>query len=97
MPRYVLRYEKAYLADLRSIGSAYDLAPIVTAVRTLDDQADVVTRSRRPLARPISWCPDATWQLRVGNYRVLYRFGEGVVFVLRVRFKGTKTTEEMGP
>jgi mRNA-degrading endonuclease RelE of RelBE toxin-antitoxin system len=40
--------------------------------------------------------PDA-WQLRVGNYRVLYRFGEGVVFVLRVRFKGTKTTEEMGP
>jgi mRNA-degrading endonuclease RelE of RelBE toxin-antitoxin system len=96
MPRFELRYESAYLEDLQAIHSAYDLPPIREAVLQLADQADVVARNRRRLGRTISWCPDATWQARVRDYRVLYRVDEGVVSLLRVRFKGTKTTEEMG-
>jgi mRNA-degrading endonuclease RelE of RelBE toxin-antitoxin system len=95
--RFQLRYEGAYLADLRSLRRAYDLPIITTAVLGLAEEADVPSRNRRPLTDPISWCPAATWQQRVENYRVLYRIEDGVVFILRVRFKGSKTTEEMGP
>jgi mRNA-degrading endonuclease RelE of RelBE toxin-antitoxin system len=96
LPRYELRYATVYLEDLRSLLRPYDLPVIVGTVNDLADQAETVSRNRRPLGAPISWCPTATWQLRVGDYRVLYRVDEGVVSVLRVRFKGSKTTEEMG-
>jgi mRNA-degrading endonuclease RelE of RelBE toxin-antitoxin system len=97
VPRYQLRYEAAYLDDLRSLQRAYDLPLVTQAVLALADQAEALTRNRRPLAAPISWCPTATWQQRVQDYRVLYRVENGVVLVLRVRFKGSKATEEMGP
>jgi mRNA-degrading endonuclease RelE of RelBE toxin-antitoxin system len=97
MPRYQLRYAPAYLDDLRFLVSAYDLPIIVAAVLFLEDQADFVTRNRCPLKAPFSWCPNATWQLKVGGYRVLYRIEDGIVEMLRVLFKGSKTTEEMGP
>jgi mRNA-degrading endonuclease RelE of RelBE toxin-antitoxin system len=94
--RYTLRYETAYIADLRSLRAAYDLPRIVAAVKRLADQAELVARNCRPLRARISWCPATTWQLRVGDYRVLYRV-EPVVDLLRVRFKGSRTTEEMAP
>jgi mRNA-degrading endonuclease RelE of RelBE toxin-antitoxin system len=37
------------------------------------------------------------WQLRIRGYRVLYRIDGGAVTVLRVRWKGSLTTEEIGP
>jgi mRNA-degrading endonuclease RelE of RelBE toxin-antitoxin system len=97
VPRYQLRYEAAYLNDLRSLQRAYDLPVITRAVLGLADQAETPSRNRRRLAAPISWCMAATWQQRVDDYRVLYRVEDGFVHVLRVRFKSSKTTEEMGP
>ena len=97
MPRYRLQYEAAYLDDLRTLLRAYDLPLITRAVLILADQAEVPSRNRRPLTAPISWCPTATWQQRVEGYRVLYRVEADSVFVLRVRFKGSKSSEEMGP
>jgi hypothetical protein len=76
---------------------AYDLPLITKAVLGLTDQAEVVSRNRKPLVAPISWCPLATWQQRVQNYRVLYRVDADIVQMLRVRFKGSKSSEEMGP
>jgi hypothetical protein len=95
--RYELRYTTAYLDDLRSIIDAYSLPIVTRAVLGLADQAEVVTRNRRPLSLPVSWCPEATWQQRVGSFRVLYRVADGWVYILRVKFKGSMTTEEMGP
>jgi hypothetical protein len=44
----------------------------------------------------ISWCPAASWQLRVRQYRVLSDVQLGIVSLLRVTFKGRQTSEEMG-
>lgn len=92
---YRLLYSRAFDADLDNI-PAYDAAAVGSRVRLLAYQAEVAARNRRRLAAPVSWCPDATWQLRVGSYRILYRVDGGNVHVLRVIFKGRKTTEEMG-
>jgi len=96
MPRYELRYDAAFLEDERAVTSAFELPTILAAVGHLADQAEAETKHRRRLARPISWCEQATWQLKIGSYRVLYRVDGGTVSVLRLRFKGSKTTEEMG-
>jgi mRNA-degrading endonuclease RelE of RelBE toxin-antitoxin system len=96
MPRYELRYDAAFLEDERGVASAFELPMILAAVGHLADQAEVETQRRRRLARPVSWCVEATWQLKIGSYRVLYRVDGGTVSLLRLRFKGSKTTEEMG-
>jgi len=85
------------MADLRALRRAYDLPLITRAALQLADQAEVPSRNRRPLEIPISWCPTATWQQRVDDYRILYRVDERAVSLLRVLFKGSKSTEEMGP
>ena len=97
MANYELRYEDEYLRDLRGLARAYDLPLITKAVLDLARQAETIARNQRPLRVPITWCPAATWQRRVGGYRILYRVDDSIVSVLRVRFKGSKTTEEMGP
>lgn len=72
-------------------------APIVhREVRLLEYHANQRARNRRPLAAPVGWCPEATWQLRVGEYRVLYALLPGVVRILRIKWKNRLTTEEMG-
>jgi mRNA-degrading endonuclease RelE of RelBE toxin-antitoxin system len=94
-PRYELRYSIAFDSDLDRV-TAYEAPIIRAAVLLLCEQAETPTRNRRPLANPIAWCPDASWQLRVRGYRVLYDVRLGVVRLLRVTFTGRKTTEEMG-
>jgi hypothetical protein len=83
------------MSDLETI-DAFVRAKIRSAVATLSEQANVVSRNRRPLRASVGWCPTATWQLRVESYRVMYRFEPGEVQVLRVKFKGSATTEESG-
>jgi mRNA-degrading endonuclease RelE of RelBE toxin-antitoxin system len=95
-PAYTLVYEQGYLDDLEQI-DPFDIPWIRDSLLQLDYQAEQATRNRRPLRSPVSWCPEATWQLRVRAYRVLYRIQDGVVTVLRLRFKGSAATEEMGP
>jgi mRNA-degrading endonuclease RelE of RelBE toxin-antitoxin system len=93
--RFRLEYDQTAYDDIDEV-DAFDLPIIRRAIDLLRDQADVPTRNRRALVRPISWCPEATWQLRVRAYRVLYRFDGGTVRLLRVRWKGSFTTEEIG-
>ncbi len=94
-PRYELRYTVEFDRDLDEI-PAYDGPVIRSAVLVLRDQAEHPVRNRRPLERQISWCLDATWQLQVGRYRVLYSVHQHTVSLLRVTLKERRTTEEMG-
>ena len=93
--RYSLLYSRAFDEDLDEI-PAYDAVIVRSAVALMVTQAETPTKNRRRLSSPISWCPEADWQLRVRSYRVLYRVDEGTVRVLRLTFKGRMTTEEMG-
>jgi len=69
--------------------------PLFAAIDELRAQAEFATRNRKPLAEPIEDLPDATWEIRVGDYRVFYRVIESrIVQVLRVILKGTSTTAE---
>jgi mRNA-degrading endonuclease RelE of RelBE toxin-antitoxin system len=90
-----LEYDRWAFDDLDLV-DPFDLPVIRRAVATLMTQGDTATRNRRPLREAISWCPEANWQLRVRGYRVLYRLEGGIVLVLRVKWKGSRTTEEMG-
>jgi mRNA-degrading endonuclease RelE of RelBE toxin-antitoxin system len=93
--RFRLEYDRRAFDDL-DVVDPFDLPVIRRAVATLLTQADTATRNRRRLRQPTSWCPEANWQLRVRGYRVLYRLEDGVVLILRVKWKGSRTTEEMG-
>jgi mRNA-degrading endonuclease RelE of RelBE toxin-antitoxin system len=92
---YGLLYSRAFDEDLDTI-PAYDAVIVRTRLAILASQPEVETRNRKRLVNQISWCPDATWQLRVRGYRVLYRVERSNVLVLRLTFKGRQTTEEMG-
>jgi hypothetical protein len=94
--RFRLEYDGEAYDDLDAVDS-FDLPIIRRAIGLLAEQADVQTRNRRPLAGPVSWCPEANWQQRVRGYRILYSLGGGFVRILRVRLKGSRTLEEVGP
>jgi len=90
-----LEYDQAAYDDIDELDS-FDLPIVRKGIETLEEGADVPARNRRPLARPVSWCLEATWQLRVRDYRLLYRIDGSTVRILRLRWKGPLTTEEAG-
>jgi mRNA-degrading endonuclease RelE of RelBE toxin-antitoxin system len=93
--RYRILYSSAYVEDYKAL-EAFDRAKVRNGVLSLADQAEVPTRKRRRLRTPVLWCPEAAWKLRIEDYRVFYRVDDGVVLVLRVQFKGSRTIQEMG-
>ena len=97
-PRFAIVYSAEAQTDLRGVKS-FRRPAIVKAIDELAYQADVETEQRIPLAEPLDELPDATWEVRVGEYRALYCMpapepeeGQTVV-ILRVIFKGTATTK----
>jgi mRNA-degrading endonuclease RelE of RelBE toxin-antitoxin system len=74
---------------------AFDARPIVRAIDELEHHAELETRNRKPLRKPIADLPGASWEVRVGDYRVLYQVRKDrTVRVLGVIFKGRLTTDE---
>ena len=68
---------------------------IAAAVEQLAHQAEIETRNRKRLRRPVYDLWDAEWNIRVGDLRVLYRIIDGrIAQVLRVILKGTATTDD---
>lgn len=75
-------------------------------MRAADDlayQAEVETRNRKPLRRPLDDLPAATWELRVrSRYRLLYGIyrviedekEQRIVEILRAIIKKTDTTDD---
>ena len=70
---------------------------IEKAVGLLEHQAEIETLRRKRLSRrdglPAGY-PDPTWQLRVGDHRVLYCVEERTVRILRVILKRRRTLGE---
>jgi mRNA-degrading endonuclease RelE of RelBE toxin-antitoxin system len=91
---YEIQWSEEAKADMRRI-PAFRRRPMFAAIEQLRSQAEVETRNRKPLAEPIEELPDGTWEVRVGEYRGLYRIDEGqTARVLRVIFKGTSSIAE---
>ena len=64
-------------------------------IRNLSFQALMETKNRQPLKQPLADLPEAQWQSRFREYRILYRVLEvRIVRILRVILKGTDTTAE---
>jgi len=91
-----LDFSSLFDTDLSRL-DAFVYPQIRSAVSLLRDQAEIPSRNRRALRATIWWCPEATWQARVGDFRILYRVEGHTVCLLRVRLKGSRTTEDMGP
>lgn len=69
-------------------------AAIVAAVGALRLLADQPTKNRKPLEKPLAALPDATWEVRIDDWRVLYRIVDArTVRLLRVIFKGRAPTD----
>jgi len=74
----------------------FDRSRILDAIdASLVHQPDVPTRHRKILQLESPWGDLPLWELRVGDYRVLYDLEGSTVTVRAVRHKGRKTTEEV--
>jgi len=94
---YIVTWSEEARQERRRLRSF--LRPAVErAVGLLEFQAEIETRHRKRIRRDQglpSEYPDPTWELRVGEHRVLYAVEERTVIVLRVILKGRKTTGEI--
>jgi mRNA-degrading endonuclease RelE of RelBE toxin-antitoxin system len=89
---YEIEWSEEAKADLRRI-SAFARGPVMAAILELRTQAERETRNRKPLREPLEDLPEATWQVRIGDHRALYRISHGqTARILRVILKGTATT-----
>jgi len=91
---YEIQWSDEAKADVRRM-PVFRRGPVFAAIEHLRYQAERETRNRKRLAEPIEALPEATWEVRVGDYRGIYRIEqEQTVRVLRVIFKATSTTAE---
>jgi mRNA-degrading endonuclease RelE of RelBE toxin-antitoxin system len=88
--RYLLQWDPRAETELDQL-RAFDARPLLGAVERLRDQAEVMTRNRKPLRKRLFEVPAAGWEVRVGQHRVLYRVQERTVTILRVILKGRRT------
>lgn len=97
--RYTVELSPEAAADLRTV-KAFHRPAVLRALTELELQAELETKQRKPFTEPLEELPDATWEVRVGDYRALYCMRPGTeqpgqtVTVLRVIFKGRSTTQE---
>ena len=91
---YTLEWDPTAEEELDPLRS-FDTRSILKAVRELRYEAEVATRNRKPLREPIPSAPNASWELRIADHRVLYQVRKHqIVRLLRVIFKGRLTTDE---
>jgi len=91
---YGIEWSEEAKRDLRRM-STFARGPVIAAVEQLRIQATSATRNRKALREPLEDLPEATWEIRIGDYRGLYRIrDEQTVRILRVILKGTDTTSE---
>jgi len=89
---YEIEWSQEAQTDLRRV-PAFLRAALRAEAQRLRYQALFETRNRKPLKLPILELPDAQWQSRVGDYRILYCVvAMRTVLILRVIMKGTETT-----
>lgn len=72
----------------------FDARPVYRAIQELRHQAETASRNRKSLQEPLDELPEASWEVRVGRYRVLYKISGLTVGVLRVILKERETIRE---
>lgn len=93
---YEIKYRDEAIDDLEGI-PAFDRVAIIDAIeKQLSHQPTVETRRRHPIKPEGAFASfEATWSLRVDDYRVYYDVQpETLVIVISVIFKGTMAAEE---
>jgi len=76
---------------------AFDAHRILRAILELKYEAETETRNRKRLRRPVRGLPAATWEVRVGDFRVLYEVRKDqIVWVLRVILKRLTVDDAAG-
>ena len=89
---YQIEWSEEATGDLSQI-SVFLRGRILRAIEQLRFQAEMETRQRKPLREPIEELPQATWEIRAGDYRGLYWIEEGrTAHILRVILKARRTT-----
>jgi len=90
---YEILWSDEASADLLAL-PAFWQRRVATAVEYLVHGAETATRQRKRLDKILPGLEDAEWNMRVGDFRVLYRVVDGrIARILRVILKGTATTE----
>jgi hypothetical protein len=98
---YALELSAEACTDLDNV-PVFHRARVLKVIAELAHRAEVETRRRKALVAPLAELPDASWEVRVGDYRALYQVtapGDGpadqrTVRVLRVILKGRSTLQE---
>jgi len=68
---------------------------VASAIEQLVHQAETETRNRKRIRKRLGVLTEAEWNLRIGDFRALYRIVDGrTVQILRVIIKGTATTDD---
>jgi mRNA-degrading endonuclease RelE of RelBE toxin-antitoxin system len=96
---YTIEISRAAQADLATL-RVYDRARILDVIRSELPRTPTVAAGHRKMLQDLRPAWDHVpplWQVRVGDYRVLYDADEAgrVVYIRRVIRKGTKTTGEI--
>jgi ParE toxin of type II toxin-antitoxin system, parDE len=98
---YIVELSAEAQMDLNAV-PVFHRVRVLRALAELTHRAEVETRRRKALLAPLAELPEASWEVRVGDYRALYQVtppGEGpaderTARVLRVILKGRSTMQE---
>jgi mRNA-degrading endonuclease RelE of RelBE toxin-antitoxin system len=95
---FVVELSPEAQADISAL-KAFHRPPILRSLAVLAHEAELETQQRKPLAEPLEDLPGASWEIRIGDHRVLYAILPGqesrrTVRILRVILKGALTTRE---
>jgi len=100
--RYKVEWAPEAWAEVHAL-KVFERRPIMRAADELAYEAEVETRNRKPLRRPIDDLPAATWELRIrSKHRLLYGIyrvfederEQRIVEILRAIIKETESTED---
>jgi Txe/YoeB family toxin of Txe-Axe toxin-antitoxin module len=97
----VLWTEEAW-AEVQAL-KVFERRPVMQAADELVHQAEIETGSRKPLEKPLTDLPEATWEVRIqAKHRLLYSVRppeqdgakQRIVEILRAIIKTRDTTEQ---
>jgi mRNA-degrading endonuclease RelE of RelBE toxin-antitoxin system len=88
--RRLVEFSPASTAELAAL-PAHIKKPVAHAIDLLSHQADLRTEQRHPMEGRFA----PHWEARVGDHRIYYLFGEGIVTVVAIRHKGKKRLKEI--
>ena len=92
---YDLVWDEAAKAELAALSSFQRRIIVRIVEQQLRHQPNIEARNRKPLREPLEELPEASWELRVREHRVLYWIADPrTVTILRVILKATASLNQ---